>query len=198
MSCCFPTKQTDQCEASFLQRTKPHPEAARQRSQRMNFALEHARKLMAGNIPPAYSRYAASASPLGPSGAGANGVPACTRQLAQARWHGTRQPAPKSQNSGGTLSIGQGFEASASFAGGQSTFIKGSVGFLQYPPLNVTPNTNIEYSRIFLRLTRRLFRRKCMTLMSWSELWLSTVKFSNWPRHCTTSVWRHVKVRPVN
>ena len=44
----FPNETTDQCEAAFMQLTKLHPEATRQRSQRMNFALERARKLVGG------------------------------------------------------------------------------------------------------------------------------------------------------
>ena len=44
------------------------------------------------------------------SGAGATGVPARKRQSAQPRRNATRQPDPKSQNDGGTLSIGQGFK----------------------------------------------------------------------------------------
>ena len=38
-----PNETTKNYEAAFLQRTNPHPEAARQPSQRMNFALERAR-----------------------------------------------------------------------------------------------------------------------------------------------------------
>ena len=113
----FPNETTDRYEAAFLQLTKPQPDPARQRSQRMNFALERARKLVGGNTPAASSRYAVSTSPLGLRGAGATGVPASKWQPVQARLHATRQPAPKSQNSGGTLSIGQGFEAYSSFAG---------------------------------------------------------------------------------
>ena len=76
----FPHETIDQYEEAFLQRTKPHPEAARQRSQRLNFALKRARKLVGGNIPPAPSIYADSSISLGPSGAGAARVPARTRQ----------------------------------------------------------------------------------------------------------------------
>ena len=71
----------------------------------MDFALERARKLVGGNIPPASSRYAAFASPLELSGAGATGVPACKRQPLQARRHATCQPSPKSHNSGVPFSL---------------------------------------------------------------------------------------------
>uniref|UniRef100_M4BEZ5 Uncharacterized protein n=1 Tax=Hyaloperonospora arabidopsidis (strain Emoy2) TaxID=559515 RepID=M4BEZ5_HYAAE len=144
----FPNETTDQYEAEFLQSTKPHLEAARQRSQRMNFALERARKLVGGNMIPATSCYAAFASPLGLGGAGASGVPARKRQPAQERQHATRQPAPKSQNAGVTLSIGQGFEISASFASGQPTFLQGSVVSFQRPQGTVAPYTNIDYARL--------------------------------------------------
>ena len=50
----FPNKTTDQYKAAFLQRTKPHYDAARKRSQRMNFALGRARKLVSGNTPPCF------------------------------------------------------------------------------------------------------------------------------------------------
>ena len=92
-----------------MQRTEPHPDVARQRSQRMNFAVERARKLVGGNIISASSLYAFSACPMGLSGAGSIDVTARKQQPAQARRHATSQPAPKSQNSGGTLFIGQGF-----------------------------------------------------------------------------------------
>ena len=52
----LPNEKTDQYEAAFPQRTKPHPEAARQLSQRMNFELECERNLVGGKIPPATSR----------------------------------------------------------------------------------------------------------------------------------------------
>ena len=86
---------TNQYEAAFLQRTKPHLEAARQRSQRLNFALECARKLVCGNILPVSSRYATSASPLGTSVEGGISVPARKRQPAQARRHAKRQRLPR-------------------------------------------------------------------------------------------------------
>ena len=67
----------------------------------MNFELERACKIVDGNIPSASSRYAASDSPLGLSGACSNGVLALKRQPAHARLHATRQPVSKRQNSGG-------------------------------------------------------------------------------------------------
>ena len=134
----------------------------------MNFALERAR----GNIPPAF------ASPLELRGAGATVVPARKRQPVQARRNEMRKPAPKSRNSGGTRSIGQGLEASASFVGGQPTFLLGSVVFLQRPQGKVAPDTSIDYGRL-LAATCRLLRRKRMTLLSRSGSWISRVKYCN-------------------
>ena len=104
---------------------------------------------MGGNTPPSSSRYAASASPLIVSGPGATGVTARKRQPAQARRHATRQPVPKSQNAGGTLSIGQGFKYFSSFAGGQSTILQGSVGSLQRRQGSAAHDTKIYYARLF-------------------------------------------------
>ena len=144
----FPNETTDRYEAAFLRRSKPHADAVRQRSQRLNFALERARFLTVGNVPPTSSRYAPSAGPTGPSGASGAGVPARKQQPAQARRRAVRQPVPKSQNSGGILCIGQGYEASASSAGGQPAFQQGSVGSLPRPPAMVAPDTSVDFARL--------------------------------------------------
>ena len=140
----FPNETTDQYEADFLRRSKPHADAVRQRSQRLNFALERALMLTGSNVPPTSWRYAPSAGPTGPSGASGAGVPARKQQPVQARRRSVRQPVPKSQNSGGILSIGQGYEASASSAGGQPAFQQGSVGSLSRPPAMVAPDTSVD------------------------------------------------------
>ena len=67
----------------------------------------------------------------------------------QVRLHAARQPAPKSQSSAGSLYIGQGFEASHSFAIGQSIFLHGSSGILQLPQVTVAPDTDNDYARLF-------------------------------------------------
>ena len=96
---------------------------------------------------PTSSRYAASASLFILERAGADGSPGRKRQSAQARRHVTSPPDIKLQSSAGTLSIGQVFESSSSFAGGQSTFLQGRVGSLQRPQGTVAPNTNNDYAR---------------------------------------------------
>ena len=104
--------------------------------------------LTGGNVPPTSSRYAPSAGPTGPTGASGAGVPARKQQPAQARRRAVRQPVPKSQNSGGILSIGQGYEASASSAGGQPAFQQGSVGSLPRSPAMVAPDTSVDFARL--------------------------------------------------
>ena len=47
----FPNETTDQYEAAFLRRSKPHAYAVRQRSQRLNFVLNLLRMLTGGNVP---------------------------------------------------------------------------------------------------------------------------------------------------
>ena len=143
----FLNEITDQYEAAYLQRTKPHPGEARKRLQRIKYALECVRKLVGDNTPPLILH--ARLLPIVHWDLADRVQLVCLlvsgnqpRQVDT-----TRQLSSKSRNSGGTLSIGQGFEASASFAvERQSTFLQGSVGSLRRPQRTVAPDTNHDYA----------------------------------------------------
>lgn len=144
-----PNETADEYEAEFLRRITPHEDAMKQRSQRINFAMKRAKELLGGKIPQVASRYASPAGPPGPSRRPAAGASANTQTPAQARRRATRQPVPKSRNSSGILSIGQGFEASASPSGGQATFRQGSVGSHPHPQAQGAPDRSGDYAQLF-------------------------------------------------
>lgn len=144
----FPNETTDEYETAFLRRIAPHPEAAKQRSQRISFALERAQKIAGKAITP-ISRNVAPASPVGLSGAAGAGAPARKRQPAQGHRRAGRQLAPRSQNSGDARASERGFGVSPVPGGGQPTFPQGGVGSQLHQLAPAAPDRCVDLAHLF-------------------------------------------------
>ena len=114
----------------------------------MNFANKRAQRIV-GTIPPPPSRYAAPASPIGPSGAVGSGVPARKQTPVQGHRRGARQPAPKSQSSGGAHANARGFGFSSDVGGGQPNDLQQGVGSQQRPSMQAGPDRYSEIAHLF-------------------------------------------------